>query len=254
MLAAQQISHRYQTAQGPLAALDQISLTIEQGQFVCLVGPSGSGKSTLLRILAGLLKPTQGYVWLDGDPISAPDSRISVIPQQSNLMPWRTVLANVALPLEVQRVPGGERDQRAQALIELVGLAGFEASRPAELSGGMAQRVAIARSLIMEPSLLLMDEPFGPLDALTREQLGEELLRIWQTQQSAILMVTHSISEAVLLADRVLVLSQRPGRIVAQFDVDLPRPRSLDSAYSARGGELAAAIRASLQSSLSPTN
>jgi NitT/TauT family transport system ATP-binding protein len=248
ILAAEHISHAFHDDREPLIALHDISLRVYPDEFVCLVGPSGSGKSTLLHILAGLVKPDQGRVLLDGKIVDAPPDGIGFVFQDANLMPWRTVLENVALPLELGAVPASEREAAARRLITLVGLEGFEATHPAQLSGGMAQRVAIARALITAPDVLLFDEPFGALDALTREQLGEELLRIWQAQhRSAVMMVTHSISEAIFLADRVLVLSPRPGHIEAEFPVELPRPRTLDALHSPESAQLARDIRQAIR-------
>ncbi len=248
VLAAHHVSHTFTDDSGELLALRDVSLALHQGEFVCLVGPSGSGKSTLLHILAGLLMPAQGTVTLDGEVVTRPRRRIGYVFQNANLMPWRSVLDNVALPLELSHTPHAEREAAARDLIALVGLTGFEDTYPANLSGGMAQRVAIARALITRPEVLLLDEPFGALDALTREQLGEELLRIWQARlDSSILMVTHSIPESILLADRVLVMSPRPGHIAAEFPVRLPRPRTLDMLHSADAGQLAQDIRAAIR-------
>ncbi len=250
MLAAHNVTHQFETDNDPLLALNRVSFELGCQEFVCLVGPSGCGKSTLLRILSGLLRPTEGAVMLDSQPITGPTRRIGYVFQQANLMPWRTVMDNVTLPLELSHNGKQEREDAAQTLIDLVGLAGFETSYPAELSGGMAQRVAIARALVTQPEILLLDEPFGALDAMTRDILGEELLRIWRESQnavSAVLMVTHSISEAILLADRVLVMSPRPGTIEAAFTVDLPRPRTLAMLHSSQAGKLAGAIRDSLR-------
>ncbi len=228
ILAAEQISHLYPGPNGDVLALDDVTLDLSRESFVCLVGPSGCGKSTLLRILAGLLTPSSGRVLLDGQPITHAQRRIGIVFQKANLMPWRTVYGNLTLPLELAGLPNAERDRRAQSMLELTGLQGFAETYPAALSGGMAQRVAIGRALIHYPEVLLMDEPFGSLDALTREQMSEELLRIWAKHHKTMLMVTHSIPEAVLLADRVLVMSPRPGQLVADVAIPLPRPRSLD--------------------------
>lgn len=228
MLAAEQISHIYSGANGDVLALDNITLRLSGESFVCLVGPSGCGKSTLLRILAGLLTPTSGRVLLASQPITRAQRRIGIVFQKANLMPWRTVYGNLALPLELAGLPPAEREQRTWAMLELIGLEGFAGAYPASLSGGMAQRVAIGRALIHDPEVLLLDEPFGALDALTREQMSEELLRIWARHRKTVLMVTHSIPEAVLLADRVLVMSPRPGRLVTDIAIPLPRPRSLE--------------------------
>lgn len=247
LLSARRINHTFQGDNGPLPVLSEVGFDVDRNEFVCLVGPSGCGKSTLLRVMAGLLAPTGGIALLDGQPLTRPDRRIGYVFQQANLMPWRTVLKNVALPLELAGVSVDERHAAARALIGLVGLEGFEAMLPADLSGGMAQRVAIARALITGPEVLLLDEPFGALDAMTRDLLGEELMRIWRARQSAVLMVTHSIPEAILLADRVLVMSPRPAHIEATFEVGLPRPRTLDMVHSAAAGELVHAVRSSIR-------
>ncbi|MBN1566121.1 MAG: ABC transporter ATP-binding protein [Anaerolineae bacterium] len=228
LLIADQISHTYTGGSGTLLALDDVTLHLARESFVCLVGPSGCGKSTLLRILAGLLTPTTGHVLLENQPITHPQRRIGIVFQQANLMPWRTVYGNLMLPLELAGLPILARAERMNAMLELTGLDGFADAYPAELSGGMAQRVAIGRALIHHPEVLLLDEPFGALDALTREQMSEELLHIWVKYRKTVLMVTHSIPEAVLLADRVLVMSPRPGALIADITIPLPRPRSLD--------------------------
>src|SRR5574340_1105357 len=203
------LSVTYPNENGGLKALVNLSFAVRANEFICILGPSGSGKTTLLRVLGGLLQPTGGRVTFLAD--HAP--RIGYVFQQANLMPWRTAVENITLPLEMQNVPAEEARRQAAELIELTGLKGFEDSWPRDLSGGMAQRVAIARALIQDPDLLLMDEPFGSLDELTRDRMGEELLRIWQARRSTVLMVTHSIPEALLLSDRVLVLTPRPGSL-----------------------------------------
>lgn len=246
-LVASYVSHEYRTDNGPLLVLHDVNLRLEHNTFTCLVGPSGCGKSTLLRILSGLLPPTEGTVTLDGQIIAEPHPGIGHVFQEANLMPWRSVLDNIALPLELQGVDRIAREEAACELVALVGLAGFESAYPAELSGGMAQRVAIARALIQRPEVLLLDEPFGPLDAMTRDLLGEELLRIWQARSTTVLMVTHSISEAILLANRVLVMSPRPSQIAADFAVHLPRPRTLGMLHRPEVGALAQAIRGALR-------
>ncbi len=230
-----------------LHALDDISFSVCAEQFVSVLGPSGSGKTTLLRILSGLLPPTQGEVLFGNSALKAPRHGVGMVFQKANLMPWRTVLENILLPLEIQHMPSASAMAKAQALVDLVGLAGFEASLPRDLSGGMAQRVAIARALIHEPDLLLLDEPFGSLDALTRERMGSELTRIWQARRTTVIMVTHSISEALFLADRVLVLSPRPGRLRLDLPVDLPRPREEDIRYTPAFSALARQIRAAIE-------
>jgi NitT/TauT family transport system ATP-binding protein len=236
----------YPTPKGGLAALENVSFAVMPGEFHCLVGPSGCGKSTLLRVISGLLEPTRGSVWLDGEPVTVPRRQVGIVFQQANLMPWRTVLGNVELPLEVSGTRKPEARRRANELIELVGLHEFAGAYPADLSGGMAQRVAIARALVHGPAVLLLDEPFGSLDALTRERMGLELLRIWQARRTTVLMVTHNVPEAAFLADTVLVLSPRPGTVVTTVPVDLPRPRNLElmgtSAFGALTGRIRAAI------------
>ena len=201
---------------------------MKEGEFIAVVGPSGCGKSTLLKILAGLLPPSQGEALLRGTPISGPRRDIGVVFQSPVLLPWRSILENVLLPIDVQHLGGGRYRTAALELLELVGLQEFAHRYPWELSGGMQQRVAIARGLIHDPAMLLMDEPFGALDAMTREQMNLELQRIWLERKKTILFITHSIPEAVFLADRVLVMSARPGRIMDVVKVDIPRPRRLE--------------------------
>lgn len=253
-LRVEHIGHVYDDHNGQVEALDDISFEIASGEFVCIVGPSGSGKSTLLRILAGLIPAEQGQVWLDGQAVQSPARSIGIVFQKANLMPWRTVRDNVALPLELAGVAGNEINRRADALLELVGLSSFAQSYPRGLSGGMEQRVAIARALIHQPSLLLLDEPFGALDALTRERMALELTRIWAAQNSGaaqnnaaqkttVVMVTHSIQEAVFLSDRVLVITERPGRIAREVRVNLPRPRDFDVLQTEAFADLAGQVR-----------
>jgi len=238
-----QVSHlsvTYTDSRGELDALEDVSLAVGAQDFVCVLGPSGSGKSTLLRAIAGLIPTPQGAITISG---TDPQTKIGMVFQQSNLMPWRTVRQNIALPLELSGEPSVSIQTRTVDLIDLVGLQGFEDAYPHGLSGGMAQRVALARALIQEPDILLLDEPFGSLDALTRDRMGAELLRIWQARRSAVLMVTHSISEALLLADRVIVLTSRPGKIALEMDVPLPRPREEEIRYTAKFGDLARQLR-----------
>jgi len=227
-------------------ALDSMSLAVADGEFLAVVGPSGCGKSTLLRLLAGLLEPISGNVSFRGQPLTAPRREIGFVFQRANLMPWRTALQNIVLPLEISHVPNAEIAARARELVTLVGLDGFAGAYPRQLSGGMQQRVALARALIHEPSILLLDEPFGSLDALTRERMNAELLRIWTVHQRTVVMVTHSISEAVFLADRVLVMSPRPGRVRAEFAITLPRPRPLALTSEPEFMKLARAVRAEI--------
>ena len=209
----------------PVRALDGIDLAVESEEFVAVLGPSGCGKSTLLNMIAGLLAPTGGTIWLDGDhvPGRAPTAMVF---QEFALFPWRTVQANVEFGLEETRVPAVERARRAGRFITLTGLAGFEGKYPHQLSGGMRQRVGIARALAVEPAVLLMDEPFSALDAQTRQLMQEELLAIWERTRKTIVYVTHNIHEAVYMADRVVVLSRRPGRVLAEVKIELERPRA----------------------------
>jgi NitT/TauT family transport system ATP-binding protein len=243
VLVVQNLSAVFDNGNGGLQALEGVSFAVFPQEFVCVLGPSGSGKSTLLRILAGLLHPTSGDVTYQGSVLIGPRRGVGFVFQRANLMPWRTVLQNITLPLELQGLPRSECLRRAGELVELVGLEGFEASLPHDLSGGMAQRVAIARALVHDPDMLLLDEPFGSLDALTRERMGAELLRIWQVRRKTVVMVTHSISEALYLADRVLVLTPRPGRLRLDLPVDLPRPRDESSYYTPEFGALAHRVR-----------
>lgn len=243
ILAVRDLSAVFPDGNGGLQALDRLSFEVETQQFVCVLGPSGSGKSTLLRILAGLLAPTAGEVYFQGSLLDGPRQGVGFVFQKANLMPWRTVLNNVTLPLELGDSPSSQARAQAQELVQLVGLAGFEDWFPRDLSGGMAQRVAIARALVHDPDVLLLDEPFGSLDALTRERMGDELLRIWQSRRKTVIMVTHSIPEAIFLADRVLVLSPRPGRLYLDLAVDLPRPRLEEIRYTPAFGNLARRVR-----------
>lgn len=231
-----------------------ISLAIRQGAFVALVGASGIGKSTLLRVIAGLLPVTSGEVLLDGKPPYQAAAPVGIVFQKDNLMPWRTAYENIRLPLELRGENDHSSSQRVQDMLQLVGLADFEKSYPAQLSGGMAQRVAIARALVHQPELLLLDEPFGALDALTRERMGEELLRIWQAMPVTVFMVTHSIEEAVLLSDEVLVMGSisgegLPSTITHQFPIRIPRPRSFDMRKTAAFAQHENAIRQAIQKS-----
>ena len=243
ILTIRNLSAVFPDNNGGLRALDDISFDVHPREFVCVLGPSGSGKTTLLRILAGLIPPTSGtFMFGHGEQPS-----IGMVFQQATLMPWRTVIENIKLPLEIKNMDDTEARSRAREMIELVGLQGFEESLPRDLSGGMAQRVAIARALIHDPDLLLLDEPFASLDAMTRERMWVELSRIWQARQKTVIMVTHSINESLFLADRVLVLTQRPGRVKLDLEVDLPRPRKDDIRYTPHFGKLARKLKGTIE-------
>jgi NitT/TauT family transport system ATP-binding protein len=243
ILTIRNLSAVFPDANGGLRALEDVSFDVHPREFVCVLGPSGSGKTTLLRILAGLIAPTSGsFMFGHGEPPST-----GMVFQQANLMPWRTVVENLTLPLEVKEIDEASARLKAHEMIELVGLQGFEDSFPRDLSGGMAQRVAIGRALIHDPDLLLLDEPFGSLDALTRERMWNELSRIWQMRQKTVIMVTHSINESLFLADRVLVLTQRPGKVKMDLKVDLPRPRKDDIRYTSHFGRLARKLREAIE-------
>jgi NitT/TauT family transport system ATP-binding protein len=222
------LSKTYATRDGSVTALDRTTFGVSEGEFVAVVGPSGCGKSTLLKILAGILPASSGDALLRGTLIAGPRRDIGVVFQSPVLFPWRTVLDNVLLPVDVQRLGRDRHQQIGVDLLALVGLRGFEGKYPWELSGGMQQRVAITRALVHDPAMLLMDEPFGALDAMTREHMNLELQRIWLERRKTVLFITHSIPEAVFLADRVLVMTARPGRLLDDVHVKLPRPRPLD--------------------------
>jgi NitT/TauT family transport system ATP-binding protein len=228
-ISVQELSKSYPGRDGCVHALQQISFSVKEGEFVAIVGPSGCGKSTLLKILAGLMLPSKGEACLRGAPINCPRRDIGVVFQSPVLLPWRSVLENVLLPVDVQGLVGDCYRKAALELLSLVGLREFAHRYPWELSGGMQQRVAITRALIHDPAMLLMDEPFGALDAMTREQMNLELQRIWLERKKTVLFITHSIPEAVFLADRVLVMTQRPGRITDAVTVDIPRPRRVEA-------------------------
>jgi NitT/TauT family transport system ATP-binding protein len=247
LVSLEGVTHRFVTRSGTgVTALQDISLTIERDQFVTVVGPSGCGKSTLLKLVGGILAPTRGSVRLDGEVLARPSRKIGMVFQRPVLLPWRSVLGNVLFPLEMLGWPTAPLKDEAQRLIELVGLGGFEHALPNELSGGMQQRVSICRALIYEPELLLMDEPFGSLDAMTREDLSFELLRIWNQKRKTAVFVTHSITEAVMLADRVIVMTSRPGRVVLDVPITLPRPRTPDTEFTAKFTDLARTIKSAV--------
>ena len=239
----------FSSRSGEVTALDGIDLTVADGEFVSLIGPSGCGKSTLLRLIGDLDAPTSGAITVFGKtPQQAREAQdYGIAFQQAGLLPWRTVTTNVELPLELHGVGKAERAARVVELLELVGLSEFAGHFPHQLSGGMQQRVAIARALAESPKLLLMDEPFGALDEMTRERLNMELLRIWEQAASTILFVTHSIAEAVFLSTRVVVMSPRPGRIIDEIAIDLPRERTVETRESTRYFQLVTQVRESLR-------
>jgi len=226
-LSLQDVSKVYGTRGGPVRALDGVSVRAHQGEFLSVVGPSGCGKSTLLMIAAGLTRPSSGAVMVDGRPVDRPRTDIGIVFQSPVLLEWRTALANVMLQAEAKKLERTAARRRARELLSSVGLSGFEDKYPHELSGGMRQRVSLCRALIHNPNQLLMDEPFGALDALTRDQLVLDLQQIWNERRMTVLFVTHSVPEAVFLSDRVMVMTPRPGRVDRMIDIELPRPRTL---------------------------
>ncbi|WKN61029.1 ABC transporter ATP-binding protein (plasmid) [Rhodococcus opacus] len=223
----------------PVTVMEGLDLTIYEGEFVCVVGPSGCGKSTLLNMSAGLMHPSAGKVLYDGAPVAEPNTKVGYITQKDNLMPWRTVTANIALPLQIRGMDKKAIGKRVGEMIELVGLTGFEKAYPGELSGGMRKRVTLARTLAYKPEVIFADEPFGALDAQLRGVMQQELLRIWAASKNTVVFITHDISEAVALGDRVVVLSARPSRVKVEVPIDLPRPRDLSKLrFDPRFGEL----------------
>ncbi|HEY3916559.1 MAG TPA: ABC transporter ATP-binding protein [Stellaceae bacterium] len=242
------MSKTFATLQGErIEALVDIEVAVGASSFATIVGPSGCGKSTLLRILAGLIPATAGRIEIAGKAVTGPRKDIGMVFQSSILLPWRTVLDNVMLPAEILGIPREQARDRARVLLAMVRLDGFDNKYPQELSGGMQQRASIARALLHDPAILLMDEPFGALDAMTREQMNLELQRIWQASGKTVILVTHSISEAVFLGDQVLVMTPRPGRLAAAIPVALPRPRALDGMATPEFGRLTHEIRGLLQ-------
>ena len=234
----------YDTHEGEqVHALSDINLTVADGEFITVVGPSGCGKSTLLKILAGILERTSGDVVMNGRELDGPSREIGVVFQSPVLLPWRNTLQNIYVPSQVQHRDPAEYKARAIKLVEMVGLSGFEKKYPSELSGGMQQRVGICRALVHDPTFLLMDEPFGALDAMTRDAMNRELQRIWTENRKTVLLVTHSIVEAVFLADRVVVMTPRPGQIAEIVEIDLPRPRTIEMINTEKFGAYSASIR-----------
>ena len=244
MISLNRVTRIFNSRDGDqVTALQDVSLKIGRNEFITLVGPSGCGKSTLLRIVAGLILPTAGRASIGGAEITEPRSETGIVFQAPTLLPWASVLDNVLFPLRMMHRIDSTSTDKAMALLKLVGLQGFESKSPRELSGGMQQRVAICRALVHDPDILLMDEPFGALDALTREEMTMELLRIWSERPKTVLFVTHSITEAVVLADRVVVMSPRPGRIAEILDIGLPRPRSFETEATPEFHEASQRIR-----------
>jgi len=234
----------YRTQDGEIESLKPLDFAIRAGEFVAVIGPSGCGKSTLMKMVAGLLPASGGQLELAGRPVSGPQTDVGIVFQNALLLPWRRVLDNILIQAEIRGIPREAARQRASALLAMAGLQGFENKYPWELSGGMQQRVAILRALLHDPPVLLMDEPFGALDAMTREKMNVELQRIWMTAGKTVLLITHSIPEAIFLSDRVFVMSERPGRIAAVYRIELPRPRALDvmgsEAFAAHARQLRA--------------
>ncbi len=246
-LVVEDIVKRFDTPEGPLTAVDRVSLGVKPGEFLAVIGPSGCGKSTLFNIIGGLQDGYQGAVKVLGETVHGPHPAIGMVFQEESTFPWRTVIENVAFPLEIAGMGKRERFKKARHFINLVGLSGFETRYPSELSGGMRQRVAIARTLASEPKILLMDEPFASLDEQTRLLLGDKVLQIQQDLHQTTLLITHNITEAVQLADRILVMTYRPGRVKRMVDIDLPRPRSSAVVSSEAFGRYVAQIWSDLR-------
>jgi NitT/TauT family transport system ATP-binding protein len=245
-LVVDRATKHYQTRSGVVHALEDYSMTVAEGELVCVLGPSGCGKSTLLWAMAGLHSLTSGEVRLDGEPVTRPHPAIGMVFQEANLLPWRSLIKNVQLPFELKGLKPEAYRERIDRLLARVGLKGFESKYPRELSGGMQQRASIVRSLSVDPSLLLMDEPFGALDAFTRDEMNLLLQEIWLETGKTIVFVTHNIAEAVFLADRIMVMSPRPGRLTNIFAIDLPRPRPLEVTARPHFFELVGEIKASI--------
>ena len=224
-IKVEDITKSYGEGKGKVQVLNEINFAVDDREFVVILGPSGCGKTTLLKMIDGLISPTSGTITMDGDPITEPKPELALVFQNFGLFPWRTVRKNIILGLEIQGVAKDAGQRRADELIELIGLEGFEESYPSELSGGMQQRVGLARALAVDPEVLLMDEPFGALDAQTKDQMQTELLKLWEEKRKTVVFITHDISEAVYLADRILVMSSKPSTIVHEVDVDFERPR-----------------------------
>ena len=242
ILVAKNVVVRFETAEGPITAVDNISFSVRQGEFLSIIGPSGCGKSTLFNVVGGLLTNHLGSVEVAGESINGPHKSIGMVFQEESTFPWRTVTDNVAFPLELVGMERAKREERARHFIKLVGLEGFEKRYPGELSGGMRQRVSLARTLASEPKILLMDEPFAALDEQTRLLLGDKVLQIQQQLQQTTLLITHNITEAVQMSDRILVMTYRPGKVKRIVDIDLPRPRTSEIVGSEAFGRHVAEI------------
>lgn len=244
LIQAAGVTKVYQTRDGAVESLKPLDFEIRTGEFVSVVGPSGCGKSTLLKMVAGLLPVTDGTLMLSGKSINGPQKDVGIVFQSAVLLAWRSVLDNILLQAEMRRMPKVEAREKALKLMKMTGLTGFEQKYPWQLSGGMQQRASICRALLHDPTLLLMDEPFGALDAMTREKMNLELQRVWSESKKTVLLITHSIPEAIFLSDRVIVMSERPGSIAAIYNIDLPRPRSLDIMGTPEFAKYAKQIRA----------
>jgi len=244
LIEARGVSKIYQSKDGPVESLKPLDFAIKEGEFVSVVGPSGCGKSTLLKIVAGLLPISGGSLTLAGKPIQGPQKDVGIVFQSAVLLPWRSVEDNILLQAEMRHLPMDAARARARDLMAMAGLKGFERKYPWQLSGGMQQRASICRALLHDPSVLLMDEPFGALDAMTREKMNLELQRIWMASKKTVMLITHSIPEAIFLSDRVIVMSERPGSIAAVYDIELPRARTLDMMASTEFGHYTKLVRA----------
>lgn len=245
LIQLKSVSHTFSTATGPLPVLDGLELSIAEGQFTAVVGPSGCGKSTLTRLIAGLMKPDSGEVWLQGEKVVSPRSTVGMAFQNPVLLEWRSILKNVMLPLEIvsSSMPVREREERARYLLALVGLEGFEDKRPSELSGGMRQRASLCRSLVHKPDVLILDEPFGALDAFTREDLWQTMHTLREEEPFTALLITHDLRESIFLADEVIVLSGRPARSQYLMSVEFPKKRSLEDLYTQKASDMLAILR-----------
>jgi len=249
LIEVDRVTKIYETRDGPVESIRPLTFDIHDGEFLAIVGPSGCGKSTLLKMAAGLLPVTSGEIRLDGRPVSGPPDNVGIVFQSAVLLAWRTVIDNVMLQIEMRRLPKATYLPKAKALLELTGLAGFANKYPWQLSGGMQQRASICRALVHDPAVLLMDEPFGALDAMTRENMNRELLNIWAAAKKTIIVVTHSISEAVFLSNRVIILTSRPGTIAEIVKVDVPYPRRLGDLAAGAFGQYTSLIRRHFESS-----